>query len=510
MLMTPSGPQSTDDLIFGDYVRLLSQRFGPNKHGIDEGFVRIESVEHIPGTRAAQVFSYQYIDGLGPVAVAWCHGAPGPIVLRAGDVRMLDSVNPGRLAHDCEDPSWKKVPDPLLRGGQRAGLHPRPKRRQPSDRGSIEWATTASPQRASHRASAFTKPAWALIVGDYVQVCANRWPPQDVDTDEGFARVEHVDVVDAEVAESVFDDPTWHTMVFVVTVNSLPGVLLLRREDDISVMTYVNPEREAWDKRNPWFEEPLFIVAGSRGPTSNELSAASAADQRLRPAVSEADRYVSSFADEADRRFVLDSVSGVRIVPLAALPWPHNQARCPLADLVEQEVGAHPDSKAAHAAAFTSDAGARAQQTCPYHRPDWPKLVRILEESIDLASDDPHVEQHPDYGDLSDEEREWLYTLIVEPLIWDDNDSHLTNGQHRLCALRGAGIERAPVDGSYLPDTDYGGPCSAPDDAQQTIAACWDRYAADRGWPVWVGRRASKLPRRWRVRFLKLFPPVPR
>jgi hypothetical protein len=162
-----------------------------------------------------------------------------------------------------------------------------------------------------------------------------------------------------------------------------------------------------------------------------------------------------------------------------------------------------PDVQAAHAAAFLSESGRRAMASCKYHKPDWVRLVRIQREVLDQGDgNDVGPETHPEYSQLSRKGQQGLLALVADPIHWSDNDKSLTNGQHRLCALRAAGIEACPVRGKFLPETDYGDPVDASDHARNAITASWRRYASEHGWPSWTGVLASKLPRSIRTRLI--------
>jgi hypothetical protein len=80
---------------------------------------------------------------------------------------------------------------------------------------------------------------------------------------------------------------------------------------------------------------------------------------------------------------------------------------------------------------------------CEYHRPDW---RWVADAAVALAKT----------GDLSsegvsrvrrsmDEDTHWaLYSFIFEPIIWSGGHA-LANGQHRLYAMKLAGVARCPV-----------------------------------------------------------------
>jgi hypothetical protein len=113
-----------------------------------------------------------------------------------------------------------------------------------------------------------------------------------------------------------------------------------------------------------------------------------------------------------------------------------------------------PDVQVAHAAAFLSDDGRRARASCKYHKRDWVRLVRILWETHDQANGnhlDPKT--HPEYGQLSRNEQQWLHALAVDPIQWSDHSKILGGGQHRLCALRGSRCARSEVNSWQKPTT---------------------------------------------------------
>ncbi|MGH3784525.1 MAG: hypothetical protein ACRDRO_28880 [Pseudonocardiaceae bacterium] len=323
-----------------------------------------------------------------------------------------------------------------------------------------------------------------------------RWPDSDCDVDEGFARCEHLRVLDSTGAEKLFADHRWHTTVIVAAIDGLPGVLLLRGDEEITVMAFVNPEREAFDRRKPRPSKAHLQLNASRPFAEAERWHTDDLDARRRPKVDEAGWYPSRYDSEFERRLEMEGSYGFRVVPLSALPWPHFQSECTLREIVERERRVVPDDQAAHAAAFLSDSGRRAMASCKYHKPDWARRVRILWDTPDQANgNDVDPKTHPEYGQLSRNEQLWLLTLVDEPIEWSDRSEMLTNGQHRLCALRAAGIQACPVRGRFLPETDYGTPVDASDHARNAIAASWTSWASERRWWRWTGSLASKLPR---------------
>lgn len=194
----------------------------------------------------------------------------------------------------------------------------------------------------------------------------------------------------------------------------------------------------------------------------------------------------------------MESQYGVRVVPLSALPWPHHQSKCPMVGIAASYEGVH-DEQTSHAAAFVSREGREAMITCPYHQPEWSRLAPIACDLVDAAQaiargDDRQLLRHPGYASLPREEKRWLRALLFDPIDWGDRDDGLTNGQHRLCALRAANVRECPVRGEYLPDTDHGVAISSADHARATVCASWQTYSKTRRWPSWLGTVLAKLP----------------
>jgi hypothetical protein len=325
----------------------------------------------------------------------------------------------------------------------------------------VNQRDTDAPPQASRIATRFRKPASLLLPGDYVQVHATETALGNR-PDEGFARVEHVRVLDKAAAEVMFADPDWHRQVMVLTVRSLQGLLLLS-VDDVAVLAFVDPERVASDVGGHVSFGPRSLY-GQRKRTGEELRRAEVVDAECRPAVDEAALYPSRYRDEYSRRMALESLTGLREVPLAALPWPHNQT-CPLAEFVNADVLSRIGRQAAHATAFLSDEGRRVMASCEYHQADWRLIVRIMHEAVGTPPDFEDIYDklrgHSKYADLSDQETRFLHSLIEPPIRWGDGSEGLTNGQHRLCALRAAGVTHCYVWGRYLPEADYGQPIDA-------------------------------------------------
>jgi hypothetical protein len=288
-------------------------------------------------------------------------------------------------------------------------------------------------------------------------------------------------------------------------VYGLSGILLLTARQEVTVQAPVNPERQTLEQRSLWTPDLSPELAASRPPTDTERATAEHLDQAARPHVDEAGWYTSQFDDPAYRSLTIEGTYRWRTVPLSALPWPHHQTDCGLYRIVTAEAQSVPNRQAAHAAAFLSDEAHPVMARCPYHRPDWPRLVRILRQSLDGLDNDerPAFRAHPEYDQLTDDEQHWLHTMVVEPIEWDDGGDELINGQHRSCALRAAGIEHCPVKGRFLPDTQYPASVTAAEHARATVKDAWRGHAAELNLSGWASVLARFLPRAWRARLFE-------
>jgi hypothetical protein len=171
----------------------------------------------------------------------------------------------------------------------------------------------------------------------------------------------------------------------------------------------------------------------------------------------------------------------LRAVPVTALPFPHGAFRCPhhqrflgLArlydDLDRTVAGAH------WYLTLTSDDFAQ----CPFHQCDWRKVadisVAILESLTPTATHDDLMVACAAQA-LPKQEVEGLLSLFTFPIDWTPDSPTVTNGQHRLCALRAAGAERCVVDTNG--QRPYGTPPASVEAAAcAALASYWIRRTA--------------------------------
>ncbi|MEU9033342.1 hypothetical protein AB0D45_00220 [Streptomyces sp. NPDC048352] len=112
---------------------------------------------------------------------------------------------------------------------------------------------------------------------------------------------------------------------------------------------------------------------------------------------------------------------------------------------------------------------------CPYHQANWTAIAEAATELAAAELDEDAERGRAAYAmeHLEEADREWARALVPDPICWDDNHDGLTNGQHRTCALRAAGVAYLPVEGRHLPDTSPSDTVDARTHAQQTVREFW-------------------------------------
>ncbi|MFF9909538.1 hypothetical protein [Streptomyces sp. NPDC013457] len=461
-------------LLRGDYIRTGYARFGADGPRAGEYYARIEHVEHIedPGFVLSEAdFGLQRV--VKRLVAVRVQGMPGPVLLRAGDHQVAHAIDEERQRWDRLNLTWPEAPTAMFVGG---AVPTAPVRGRDGNPGP-EPIRSSPGSEIKRRPMSFEKPAGALCVGDYLQTQASRFPADDMGFDEGFWRVEWIAHVEGAALPTLLADPDWaRGRVTLAGVYGLSGVLVLP-ETSVRVLVVPNPERLRNDLDGPWGERPYFQFVGARMPDQNDQQRKDAALRPSAPA-DEADLYPSNFSNPADRDLFLNGVTGIRSVPVSRLPWPHRLSRCRHFPRVEAIEKTYPDNwyagQVAHAELF-----ARLTQedfaACPYHEGNWPAIAEAATElaaaELDANAERgraAHAMEH-----LEERDREWARALVQDPICWDDNHDSLTNGQHRTCALRAAGVLHLPVEGRHLPDTAPPDAVDARTHAQRTVQGFW-------------------------------------
>ncbi|WP_189277429.1 hypothetical protein, partial [Kitasatospora griseola] len=481
----------------GDYLEVASYRWSVDGWPKGEGFARIDRVEHVP---SAEAFLDPDSEGLfmamareETMVFVFCQGMPGPLLLRPGDYRTADRVDGRRLAWDEANLTWAAGPPLLFRDAvEPAGAH--------WSRNHIvapiaeDAEDDTSRVRAPRRAASFAKPVHALMEGDYLQIHQTRFPEADMGVDEGFHRVEAVRHLPAALLRPLLADPAWAGGDLVLaTVHGVPGTLLLPGAD-VTVLTAPNPERRRSDETGPWSGAPFHDFTGATVP---DPARQQHTDRALRPQApaGEAELYPSRFTDPDQLALHMNGVTGVRPVPLAALPWPHSQHKCAYTPqgkaLALTYPGGRREDQVARAELFSRLTPAEFA-ACPRHEADdWPAIAEAaLEFALaDQDGDDDRTNQAYEMAHLTPRDRRWARSFTAGSGInWDDGDQAVADGQHRLCALRAAGVKVAPVYGCYLPDRLPAEHQDAGDHARRTVEHYWAERLAQMVGPGFVAR----------------------
>ncbi|MEU1628266.1 hypothetical protein ABZ746_23635 [Streptomyces sp. NPDC020096] len=469
----------------GDYVQIAAERTAVDGVPDGEGHARVEWVEIIaePGFLDPD-FTFTASRLAREVAVVFCHGVPGPVMLRKGDQWTLGEVDADRVRWDEEHPWWPTEHELLFTGSRlAAGPH--------ATRSTIEGPTLieSAPrpdgleQPQGRRAVVFSKPASALMVGDYLQIHAVRYPREDMRIDEGFHRVEWIGHLAGEALGALLTDPAWACgRLTLASVHGLSGMLVLP-ESPVTVLAQPNVERRRWDEDAAWHAGPFYELAGATEPDLAQQRRVDAA-LRPRPTPAEAELYPSQFDSPEERALHLDGVECIRPVAACQLPWPHGLFKCPYGPRAKRLAATYPkgNSQTAHAELF---AQLRPQDfaACPYHQADdWAAIAKavLAHARAEREGDDERADQLYDAAHLTERDRAWFRSLISGHIWWDTGQKHLTNGQHRLCALRAAGVDVVPVYGRHLPDRDETEPAiEASTHARRTIEDFWHARAAE-------------------------------
>ncbi|WP_328843019.1 hypothetical protein [Streptomyces sp. NBC_00258] len=499
-------PCLDEALQVGDYLPVATHRLTPESHRPGEGYARIEWLEHIHGPSFLDSDSTDLYTNMADTLVAvYCQGLPGPVLLRGGDHRVLTEVDPERLVRDAAHPSWP-TSKPVFVGGQvPQEVH--------WSRGDLPGPAGVAPKktgvRPARRAVSFAKPASALRVGDYLQTHV-RFPEHDMGIDEGYQRVEWIGHLAGERIAGLLADPAWaNGAVTLVTVHGLSGMLVLP-EKSVRVLVQPNIERVSSDEEEVWHDGPNFELTGVVEP---DPGVQHAKDTACRPAApdDEADLYPTVFSTPEDRTLHLEGVTAVRAVPTAELPWPHGLFKCEYAErgkrIARTYPGGHREDQTAHAELF-ANLTEKEFAACPYHQGDWRAIAEAALAFAEVDEDEEperaselHAMEH-----LSPRDREWAQAMVGDHIWWDEGDTSLTNGQHRLCAMRAAGVTRVPVNGRHLPGKQLPDATDAPEHARKTVEDYWiGRLTELWGSGPWPERLGPLLARHRMLRW-----PLPR
>ncbi|MER5617722.1 hypothetical protein [Streptomyces sp. NPDC002215] len=485
----------------GDYVQVAAERTTPDGVRPGEGYARVERLERIAeATFLDEGTGGVYSDWAARrgITAVFCQGMPGPVLLRPGDHWILTQPDAQRREWDEANPTWTGTAAVFAGGVLAQGSHPH-RDDDPPD-GTVVFAGMSAvvPRR---RATVFGKPSVAVRTGDYLQLHAVRHPASDMGPDEGFHRVEWVAHLAGPDLSALVSDTGWACGILtLMSVHGLSGTLILPQRD-VAVLVAPNRERVRYDEEEVWHGGPFHAVTGMVEPSAAELAAA---DSVLRPCPpdDEADLYPSLFKDPGERARFMDGVLGVRPVATSLLPWPHGLFKCAYKARWERLATTYPDGDEArfhivHAELFSS-LTAEEFAACPYHQANWPAIVEtaLAYAAAEEAGDHEKAQLLYAMEHLDESDRLWARDLLGDHLMWSQGSSALTNGQHRLCAMREANVKSVPVHGRHLPSLDAEAvKGEAGQLARQTVKNYWAGWSADRWGSARLGALLARYPK---------------
>jgi hypothetical protein len=141
-----------------------------------------------------------------------------------------------------------------------------------------------------------------------------------------------------------------------------------------------------------------------------------------------------------------------RVVDVQSLPFPKHLFRCPF----ELEhlgcvaaAGDVPDRYRRAFERFVSAMGPRMRE-CEYHQADWPLATEAALRAVKSgAAADGGVKLAAELaavGEPPDSLTAWMaWSFFDEPIWVQGQDGPLGNGQHRVCAMKVAGVTRCPI-----------------------------------------------------------------
>jgi len=137
----------------------------------------------------------------------------------------------------------------------------------------------------------------------------------------------------------------------------------------------------------------------------------------------------------------------MRIVEVADLPWAHNPYKCAFADDFKATAPADIDfdDSREYFASFAAALPPEQVQTCRYHAANWhvaaEAAIRVWHDNAPDV--DTEVERLLAAGE-SEDTVEAMCSFYWEPIFV--SGARLGNGQHRVCAMKLAGVPRCLIE----------------------------------------------------------------
>jgi hypothetical protein len=173
-------------------------------------------------------------------------------------------------------------------------------------------------------------------------------------------------------------------------------------------------------------------------------------------------------------------IDEMQVVAVADLPWAHNPYECAHADRFEATrklYGEALDTEGPTGAHFFLSLDEDAFASCRYHQYDWRAIAAAsieLFETLDSKSQHSEIVDRASVLLANEADRGLLVSLFSDPIKWSPGATAITNGQHRICALKAAGAALcvARTHGELRTEPVAADPYRR---AQSTLAEYWAR-----------------------------------
>lgn len=139
-----------------------------------------------------------------------------------------------------------------------------------------------------------------------------------------------------------------------------------------------------------------------------------------------------------------------RVVRVSSLPYFHGPFKCAHRALFETRDSDERDEAGRRFHARLTD---EHFAKCEYHqRADWRTVARTSVRLFRAFKDKPRSEFDDAVLNIALPKRDrWeLYFLIHDPIVWGGRSHRVTNGQHRICAIRTSGAGLCLIDHNKL------------------------------------------------------------
>ena len=129
---------------------------------------------------------------------------------------------------------------------------------------------------------------------------------------------------------------------------------------------------------------------------------------------------------------------------MSSLPYAHNLWKCAFAADFEEGKWS-----GAWGRRFFESLTDKQFLACSYHQiADWQSVAKISVQLFRRFRSQPmsNLDAAMSQLTLEEQDRLHLYLLFHEPIVWGGKAPYVTNGQHRICAIRASGARLCVID----------------------------------------------------------------